>query len=41
MLAQLQNAPGFMPVIISVQSLKSLSNFLGVPSEVSADKLVR
>jgi len=28
-LAQLQNAPGFVPVIISIQPLKNLSEFLG------------
>ncbi len=30
MLAQLQNAPGFVPVIISIQPLKSLPEFLGM-----------
>jgi hypothetical protein len=30
MLEQLQNAPGFVPVIISVQPLKDLSVFLGL-----------
>ena len=30
MLEQLQNAPGFVPVIISVQPLKSLAEFLGL-----------
>ena len=30
MLAQLQNAPGFMPVIINIQPLKSLPEFLGL-----------
>ena len=30
MLAQLQNAPGFVPVIISIQPLKSLPEFLGL-----------
>jgi hypothetical protein len=33
MLQQLQNAPGFVPVIISVQPLKSLSGFLGLNQE--------
>ena len=30
MLKQLQDAPGFMPVIISIQPLKSLPEFLGL-----------
>ena len=30
MLQQLQNAPGFVPVIISIQPLKSLLEFLGL-----------
>ncbi len=30
MLQQLQNAPGFVPVIINIQPLKSLSQFLGL-----------
>ena len=30
MLKQLQNAPGFVPVIINIQPLKSLSAFLGI-----------
>ena len=30
MLAQLQNAPGFVPVIVDVQPLKSLSDFLEI-----------
>jgi hypothetical protein len=29
-LAELQNAPGFVPVIINIQPLKSLSEFLGL-----------
>ena len=29
-LAQLQNAPGFVPVIINIQPLKNISKFLGV-----------
>jgi len=33
MLAQLQNAPGFMPVIINIQPLKSLPDFLGLKQE--------
>ncbi len=33
MLAQLQNAPGFVPVIISVQPMTNLKQFLGVPSD--------
>ena len=36
MLAQLQNAPGFEPVIINIQPLKSLTEFLGL-NQVSAD----
>ncbi len=32
MLEQLQNAPGFMPVIINVTPLKDLPAFLGMPS---------
>ena len=35
MLQQLQNAPGFMPVIISVEPLKSLSEFLGLNKGVN------
>jgi hypothetical protein len=30
MLAQLQNAQGFVPVIISIKPLKSLPEFLGL-----------
>ena len=30
MLQKLQNAPGFVPVIINVQPLKSLTEFLGL-----------
>ena len=30
MLKQLQNAPGFVPVIINIQPLKSLPEFLGI-----------
>ena len=39
MLAQLKNAPGFMPVVIKIQPLDSLSQFLGVNStkELSAE----
>ena len=33
-LAQLQNAPGFVPVIINIQPLKSLSEFLGIEETV-------
>jgi len=33
MLQQLQNAPGFVPVIINIQPLKSLSDFLGLNKE--------
>jgi len=32
MLAQLQNAPGFVPVIISIQPMNDLRKFLGVAS---------
>jgi len=36
MLAQLQNAPGFTPVIINMQPLKNLQEFLGIgPTPVS------
>ena len=37
MLAKLQNAPGFVPVIINIQPLKNLQEFLGLnqPSHVS------
>jgi len=34
MLAQLQNAPGFVPGIINIQPLKSLSEFLGLEKTV-------
>jgi hypothetical protein len=34
MLQQLQNAPGFVPVIINIQPLKNLQQFLGVNSTV-------
>jgi hypothetical protein len=30
MLEQLRNAPGFVPVIINIQPLKSLPEFLGL-----------
>lgn len=33
MLAQLQNVPGFVPVIINIQSLTSLTEFLGLKKE--------
>ena len=33
MLAQLRNAPGFVPVIISVQPLEDLQGFLGVQND--------
>jgi len=33
MLQQLQNAPGFVPVIINIQPLKSLSAFLGINNQ--------
>ena len=36
MLAQLQNAPGFTPVIINIQPLTSLSEFLGVSQEATS-----
>ena len=41
MLQQLQNASGFMPVIISVQPLKDLSGFLGLnaPSQTPVTAL--
>ncbi len=38
MLQQLQNAPGFVPVIINVQPLKSLTEFLGL-SQGPEDRL--
>ena len=41
MLQKLQNAPGFVPVIINIQSMTDLRLFLGVPSEVSTGKLAR
>ncbi len=39
LLEQLKNAPGFVPVIINIQPLKSLPEFLGLNQE-PADKLV-
>jgi hypothetical protein len=36
MLAQLQNAPGFVPVIINVQPLKSLTEFLEIASSMES-----
>jgi hypothetical protein len=33
MLAQLQNVPGFVPVIINIQPLKSLQEFLGLKED--------
>jgi len=30
MLARLQNSPGFVPVVINIQPLKDLQEFLGV-----------
>ena len=38
-LQQLQNAPGFVPVIINIQPMTDLRVFLGVPSEDSTGKL--
>ena len=35
MLKQLQNAPGFVPVIINIQPLKSLQEFLGLNQNTS------
>jgi len=35
MLAQLQNVPGFVPVIINIQPLKDLSVFLGLNQEAT------
>jgi len=32
MLVQLQNAPGLVPVIINIQPLKDLQQFLGINS---------
>jgi hypothetical protein len=37
MLKQLQNAPGFVPVIINIQPLKSLPEFLGLNQSVQAN----
>jgi hypothetical protein len=34
MLAQLQNAPGFVPVIIDVQPLNDLKSFLGIVNQL-------
>jgi hypothetical protein len=31
MLAQLQNAPGFVPVIISIRPMRDIKAFLGLP----------
>ena len=39
MLKQLQNAPGFTPLIINIQPMTDVRMFLGVPSEVSTGKL--
>jgi len=36
MLAQLQNAPGFSPVIINMQPMKDLRQFLGIPEDSPA-----
>jgi len=36
MLQQLQNAPGFVPVIINIQPLKSLTNFLGINNQLQS-----
>jgi hypothetical protein len=36
MLTQLQNAPGFVPVIIHIQPMKDLRQFLGVQENASA-----
>jgi hypothetical protein len=33
MLAQLRNAPGFVPVIISIEPLEDLRGFLGVQND--------
>ena len=41
MLQRFENAPGFVPVILDIQSLPDLKMFLGVPSEVSTGKLAR
>ena len=40
MLQQLQNAPGFVPVIISIQPLKSLPEFLGLNQSQTSASLV-
>ena len=39
-LAQLQNAPGFTPVIISIQPMTNLRMFLGINDPVGVDKSV-
>jgi DNA mismatch repair ATPase MutS/CheY-like chemotaxis protein len=39
-LAQLQNAPGFVPVIINIQPMRDLRAFLGVPSDVSTASVI-
>jgi L-amino acid N-acyltransferase YncA len=39
--AQLQNAPGFTPVIINIQPLKSLPEFLGLNQESHQESLVK
>ena len=38
MLQQLQNAPGFVPVIINIQPLKSLTEFLGIASSLRSSQ---
>ena len=38
LLKQLQNAPGFVPVIISIQPLTDLRRFLGIIGPVGVDK---
>jgi len=35
MLQQLQNAPGFVPVIINIQPMRDLRGFLGLKEEKS------
>ena len=35
MLARLQNAPGFTPVIINIQPMTNLRQFLGLDAKVS------
>ncbi len=40
MLAQLQNAPGFVPVIINIQPLKSLREFLEIASSFRNDTIL-